>query len=140
MKKTKISLRAKARTENKGSGRRLHIEPITVLRDPKYVKWTWPQLHVLFRIFWSYTAFLDALFLSGSPYFIQACIYPTVIKLQTHLICSLVNPLCCFPALGVAISSNFIFQFCIPPPFFFGGGGGVANQLHNIIPSPFLRF
>ena len=59
-----------------------------------------------------------------------------VIKLQTHLFCSLLIPLCYFPALYwrriLSVPILFFSSAYPPPPLCLY----VANQLRNIIPSP----
>ena len=44
--------------ENKALVWRLHVEPITVFRYPKYIKWTWPHSYI--KMQW-YATYLDYL-------------------------------------------------------------------------------
>ena len=69
------------------------------------------KLNVLFRIFWSYKPFFDA------PIFL--CVYPTVLKLQTHIFCSVFIPLCRFPIFQKGVP-NFICFPVFSSPLYFG--------------------
>ena len=94
--------------------------------------------HLLFRTFRSNVPFFVALCPFDSPHIFFRYI-PHGSKIANTPILQSRNPPVSFPSfvLTSQLVPIFIFQIRIPPPPFFLN---VANQLHNIIPSPLLGF